>query len=115
MKKLQEWEIPQTLIQLQSFIGFANYLRPFFDHKIMAKFRKLQDLAAKAPQNLGNRWTETHTKVFKEIQEITKNLPNLHLLDLSSTGGRIHLYHDSSQTQYGGVLAQEVKGKDGKT
>ena len=73
--------------------------------------RPLTELINVAPQRLGNFWKPKHQRAFKQLQEITRNLPNLKIIDPE---GILHIYHDTSSEAFGGVMAQEMLCEDGK-
>ena len=114
LKKVREWERPQTLKQLQSFVGFVSYLREFIPHAA-TKLKPFTDLINVAPAVLGQYWKPKHDKAFSELQNITRNLPSLKIIESGPDSGTIHLYHDSSSEAFGGIISQEVKTEDGKT
>ena len=113
LRKLRDWKIPETLKQLQSFIGYASYFRDFI-MEASGCLKPLTDLANSAPQKLGLHWKERHTRAFNEIKQLTKELPNLKIIQNGKGAGQLHVYHDSSNEAYGGVLTQELKTPEGK-
>uniref|UniRef100_A0A0N5C6T8 RNA-directed DNA polymerase n=1 Tax=Strongyloides papillosus TaxID=174720 RepID=A0A0N5C6T8_STREA len=106
LNKLLNFEVPQTKVQLQSFLGYANYLRRFSRH--FAKHSSLlYDMLSQPKIN----WNDQSLLSFQLIKEDLRNAPMLYAPDLPAAQSGKHpflLYTDASSIAIGGILFQKV-------
>jgi len=104
---IQNWATPQTLKDLQAFIGFANFYRRFIAGftKIL---RPLLDLVKKGNRKLDG-WNLDHDKSFTLLKEAFTRAPILAHFDPNLP---TILETDASDWVYAAVLSQ--KHEDGK-
>ncbi|CCO36331.1 hypothetical protein RSOLAG1IB_11709 [Rhizoctonia solani AG-1 IB] len=99
IQAVQEWPVPTTVKQVQSFLGFANFLQQFvanFSH--MA--RPLHNLVKKETPW---KWTEREQAAFRGLkQEITEALVLAH----ANPNKAYFLETDASGAALGSVLSQ---------
>ena len=98
LKELNAWPVPKTGEQLQSFLGFATYLR---DH-----VRHFADLTAPLEAIKNEKelvWTDLLLEHFHMTKDALSRAPLLRFPDFSRP---FHLATDASMTGVGGVLYQ---------
>ncbi|CCO35747.1 Retrotransposable element Tf2 155 kDa protein type 1 [Rhizoctonia solani AG-1 IB] len=99
IQAVQEWPIPTTVKQVQSFLGFANFLRQFvanFSH--MA--RPLHNLVKKETTW---KWTEKEQTAFEGLKQAITEAPVLAHADPDKA---YFLETDASGAALGSVLSQ---------
>jgi transposase InsO family protein len=103
--KVQEWPVPTSVKEVQSFHGFANYYRQFIRgfSKVAAP---LTSLMSKSKEFI---WTNEHQKAFDELKQLLMTTPVLALFDPDKP---CTVETDASKYALGAVLSQP--GKDGK-
>ncbi|KAF8730569.1 hypothetical protein RHS02_07671, partial [Rhizoctonia solani] len=100
IQAVQEWPVPNKVKEVQSFLGFANFLCHFvanFSH--MA--RPLHNLVKK---DTPWKWTEKEQGAFKSIKEAITNTPVLAHADPSKP---YFLETDASGAALGSILSQQ--------
>ncbi|CAI5474821.1 unnamed protein product [Closterium sp. Yama58-4] len=99
VKAISEWKPPTNITELQSFLGFVNYVRRFVPN--MAEVtRPLTDLLHKSVQFL---WREREQLAFDELKQILSSPPVLRLADPSRP---FEVVTDASDFAVGAVLLQ---------
>ncbi|CEL54415.1 hypothetical protein RSOLAG1IB_11661 [Rhizoctonia solani AG-1 IB] len=105
IQAVQEWPTPTTVKQVQSFLGFANFVRRF-----VANFsqiaRPLHNLVKK---EVKWQWTEKEELAFRELQKAIVNAPVIVHTDPSKP---YFLETDASGAALGSVLSQ--RQEDGR-
>ena len=97
---IKEWEPPQSVKDVQSFIGFANFYRRFI--KGFAKICKpMTDLTKKGPGTF--RWNEAAQEAFEELKRRFISAPILKHFDPEL---QTVLETDASDFAIGAVLSQ---------
>jgi hypothetical protein len=100
VRAIQEWDRPQNLTQVQSFLGFCNFYRRFIQG--FAKIAKpLTELTKKGTLF---KWLAIHQQAFEELKRIAAQEPMLRHFDRTKEA---ILEADSSDWALGGVLSQE--------
>uniref|UniRef100_A0A803U1T3 Gypsy retrotransposon integrase-like protein 1 n=1 Tax=Anolis carolinensis TaxID=28377 RepID=A0A803U1T3_ANOCA len=109
---VKEWGVPQTRRQLQSFLGFANFYRPFIKGfaQITAPLTELlktkgkgETAKVKAP-GAKLSWTPECQKAFETLKECFTEGPILKHPDIRSP---FIIHCDASDCAYGAVLLQK--------
>lgn len=91
--------------QVQQFLGIVNYMAEFIP-KLASIIKPLQLLLKKdAPP-----WKDTHTKSVRQLKEMAKTLPSLHI---PSSGKRI-LQTDASDQYWAAVFLEQQNDKTRK-
>ncbi|CCO36736.1 hypothetical protein RSOLAG1IB_12395 [Rhizoctonia solani AG-1 IB] len=105
IQAVQEWPVPTTVKQVQSFLGFANFVRRF-----VANFsqiaRPLHNLVKK---EVKWQWTSKEESAFRELQQAIINAPVIVHADPSKP---YFLETDASGAALGSVLSQ--RQEDGR-
>ncbi|XP_057755441.1 uncharacterized protein LOC130974589 [Arachis stenosperma] len=100
VKAIKEWEPPNKISELRSFLGLANYYRRFIKG-YSAKAAPLTDLLKK---NHSWEWSKECQKAFDELKAgITEGL----VLALPNYSKVFEVHTDASDYAIGGVLMQE--------
>lgn len=115
IKCIQEWPIPTTVKQLQSFLGLAGYYRRFV--KDFARIAQpLNQILVGASQNskrkdvpLSTKWNSTCDTAFSSLKMALTSAPVLAFADFNLP---FILYTDASNQGLGAVLAQVQDGKE---
>ncbi|KAK7887202.1 hypothetical protein WMY93_026823 [Mugilogobius chulae] len=115
IKCVKEWPIPQTVKQLQSFLGLAGYYRRFV--RDFAKIanplnRLLTGISPKNSKCSGRQlltWDETCTSAFETLKNALTSAPILAYADFNMP---FVLYTDASSRGLGAVLCQVQDGKE---
>ncbi len=97
---IANWPTPRTVVQLQSFLGLANYYRRFV-HNYSHIAAPLTALAT--PATKGWPWTEAHDTAFAALKAAVASAPIIHMPDLSQP---FVLTTDASNFAVGAVLTQ---------
>ncbi|KAH7551149.1 reverse transcriptase [Bipolaris maydis] len=104
IQTVQEWPKPNTVKDVQSFLGFANYYRKFIKDysKITAP---LTEITKK-----GNRfqWEQEHQEAFERIKQIFLEAP---VLEMYSPQRPTRVETDASDYALGAVLSQQCTDK----
>lgn len=116
---IKDWQVPKTLKELRSYLGFSSYLRRFMPN-FTQRARKLHQLVTqmnslhpkrkgKTPAvPIGKLWSEEHQKAFEDLKVGLTTAPVLGYpqYDLPFT-----LETDSSDYGLGAVLSQVQCGR----
>lgn len=113
-KRLQEvidFQRPETLGELKSFIGLANYVRDNVPHAsdFAVKLNEMLNGYTKARSKWKTPWTAESDQAFTDLKAAINDCQKLFWLDESSP---IHLYTDASAYGIGAYLYQLVDGKE---
>lgn len=103
--KLKEWELPKTVKQLQSFLGFTNYYGRLVKGyaQLSAPLFKLLNKGQKVP------WTDIARDQYNELKKAVINSVGIyHRID----GTPLILDPDASEYAVGVVLSQLVDGQE---
>jgi len=95
---------PQTKAQLQSFLGFVNYLLRFipFAHNFTGPLQQLQKLG---PKISNEQWLPVHQKAFEALQDI---LSHAVMLQKPLPDVKFQIATDASLYGVGAMLFQET-------
>ena len=111
IKAIQSWPRPETVTQVQKFMGLTNYYRKFI-HNYAKVAKPLHQLVSGENAKLKRtavKWTEECERSFLELKDLCSNTPVLAYPDYTKN---FKLYTDASESGLGAVLTQ-VK-EDGK-
>ena len=105
IQTVQEWPKPNTVKDVQSFLGFANYYRKFIKEysKITAPLTEI------TKKEVGFRWNQEHQDAFDRIKQIFLEAPVLAMYDPRK---KTRVETDASDYALGCILTQQ--GEDGK-
>ncbi|KAJ9509460.1 hypothetical protein QJQ45_001918 [Haematococcus lacustris] len=104
IKSISSWPVPQTLQQLQSFLGAANFVRKFV-HNFSVLAAPLTDLCGKAGDSfLWHNWPADELKAFASLKAAVAQVPMLRLPDHTQP---FQVYCDASLQGVGAVLMQD--------
>jgi uncharacterized protein with NAD-binding domain and iron-sulfur cluster len=71
IQAVQEWPTPTTVKQVQSFLGFANFV-----HRFVASFSQIAcPLHNLVKKEVKWQWTERERSTFQELQQAIINAP----------------------------------------
>lgn len=101
LDKIINWPAPNSKKQVQTFMGFVNWIRKFIP-EISTNALILNRLTTKTARF---HWTQTQQEAFDNIKNTIKNVQPLKNIDYESPDP-IWLITDSSNTGTGAVLAQ---------
>ncbi|CEL52837.1 hypothetical protein RSOLAG1IB_11182 [Rhizoctonia solani AG-1 IB] len=105
IKAVQEWPTPTTVKQVQSFLGFANFVRCF-----VANFSQIEHpLHNLVKKEVKWQWTEREEGTFRELQKAIVNAPVIVHANLSKPN---FLETDASGAALDSVLSQ--RQEDGR-
>lgn len=99
VKAVMDWPVPQTVKQLQSFLGFANFYRRF----IRGYSTLTTPLTALIKKNANWQWGTTQQRVFEQLKQAFTSAPILAHPDPSK---EYILEADASDFAMGAVLSQ---------
>ena len=99
VQAISEWEPPESVHDVQVFLGFANFYRRFID-KYALKCRPLYDLLKK---DIPFKWTQEHQRIFDDLKKAFSTAPILRHHDPSCQSV---LECDASDTVVAGILSQ---------
>lgn len=111
IKCVKDWQVPQTLKQLKSFLGFSGYYRRFIKNfaQISAPLLQLNRDFHKHPnKKLESKWTSECQQAFNQLKEKLTSAPLLAYADFSEP---FILEIDASINGLGAVLSQKQDGK----
>jgi hypothetical protein len=100
---VQSFPVPQTVSQLQSFIGLVGYYRRFIP-KLSSIAEPLYKLLKK---NVRWEWKQPQQQAFDQLKSILTSSPILSLPDFTK---EFYLHTDASATGLGAVLTQVIDG-----
>ncbi len=109
--KVLQFERPETLKQLQSFLGLTNYYRKFVKgyQRIAEPLSNLLKQYLQKPPKQSLNWTSQHQESFELLKTALNTAPILAMPDMNK---EFIIQTDASATGLGGVLSQI--GDDGK-
>lgn len=97
---VKDWPVPQTRLQVASFLGFANYFR-----KLMIGFAALEHPLRRVTKGSTKfEWTAVCQKSFDGVKEAVCSAPILGLPDLVK---RFEVVADACAVGLGAVLLQD--------
>ena len=99
VKAVQEWPVPRTVKDIQSFLGFANFYRKFIAG-YSALAAPLSDLTKK---DRTFEWTEAAEKSFQKLKQRFMDEPILAMFDPQK---KVVVETDASDLAIGAVLSQ---------
>ncbi|KAJ9509499.1 hypothetical protein QJQ45_001949 [Haematococcus lacustris] len=104
IKSISSWPVPQSLQQLQSFLGAANFVRKFV-HNFSVLAAPLTDLCGQAGDSfLWHNWPADELKAFASLKAAVAQVPMLRLPDHTQP---FQVYCDASLQGVGAVLMQD--------
>ena len=101
VKTILEWEQPQNLTDVQSFVGFCNFFRRFI--KDFSDIAKPLTKLSKKEEKSRFHWTNDCQEAFKEIKSRVASKPVLKHFDHTKTS---YVEVDSSDHMHGGCFSQ---------
>ena len=104
LQSVEEWPTPESVTQVRSFLGFANYFRRFIKH--YADIAKpLDEITGK-----GSRfsWNDERQAAFEELKSALISAPVLLLADVSKP---FRVFTDASENYIAGTLMQETEDR----
>ncbi|KAH7551973.1 reverse transcriptase [Bipolaris maydis] len=104
IQTVQEWPKPNTVKDVQSFLGFANYYRKFIKDysKITAPLTEI------TKKEIGFKWEQEHQEAFERIKQIFLEAP---VLEMYSPQRPTRVETDASDYALGAVLSQQCTDK----
>ncbi|KAH7556815.1 reverse transcriptase [Bipolaris maydis] len=104
IQTVQEWPKPNTVKDVQSFLGFANYYRKFIKDysKITAPLTEI------TKKEIGFKWNQEHQEAFDRIKQIFLEAP---VLEMYSPQRPTRVETDASDYALGAVLSQQCPDK----
>jgi len=99
---IADWPTPQTVKDVQSFLGFCNFYRIFIKN-FSDIAHPLNDLTCKNKQFI---WTDKRNNAFLELKQLCSNYPVLHTLDWTK---QFIMETDASGYALRVVIAQEFE------
>jgi hypothetical protein len=102
IKTVLEWQAPESVKDVQSFLGFANFYRRFIEGYSKLT-RPLTDLTKKSEKFL---WSEECQSAFDELKQRFTSAPILKHYDPEEP---CIIECDASDFAIGGILSQEVE------
>ncbi|GJP49600.1 hypothetical protein CLOM_g8787 [Closterium sp. NIES-68] len=100
LRAIQEWKPPTNLQQLQSFLGFVNYVRRFIPN-MAGLTGPLTDLLHKGTFY---EWGEKQQAAFEALKKLLMSTPVLHIADQDRP---FEVITDASDIAIGAVLMQD--------
>ena len=101
-KVIQDWPVPTSIKELQSFLGSVNYLSRFIQY--LSTHRKpFQDLLKQSSVDTEFLWLDTHTEAFNKLKTTICKDVTLKYFDLSLP---IYIECDASKKGIGVVMLQ---------
>jgi hypothetical protein len=101
---VQEWPIPETVKDVQSFLGFANYY-----WKFIKDYSKITvPLLEITKKKVGFNWNEEHQEAFNRIKQIFLEAPVLEMYDPKR---ETRVETDASDYALGAILSQQCLDK----
>ena len=101
LKTVRDWPVPETVSQVRSFLGFANFFRRFVSH--------YAEIAAPVDEVTGKNvqfsWNDGRQNSFDK-QLLKTALLNPPVLKLADTSRPFEVYTDASDLAIGAVLMQ---------
>jgi transposase InsO family protein len=97
---IKEWKIPNSVTEVRSFLGLANYYRRF----IKGYTQLAVPLLELTKKEKGFQWSENCQKSFDSIKEALSSAPVLRMPNFALD---FHIWPDASNVAAGGVLTQE--------
>lgn len=108
---VEQWEVPSTVHQLRSFLGFVSYYRRFVQGfaKIAAPLHRLLQGGKHISKNTPVVWNTECERVFRQLKSALVSAPVLAYADFHLP---FRLYTDASLDGLGAVLSQTQDGKE---
>jgi transposase InsO family protein len=110
---IRELPKPQTVTQLRSFLGLANYFRDFVEGYAKITLPLYAYLSGNPKKKQPIAWSEESSKAFDEVKHALVNTPRLYHLvpPEDEDDNSIQLYTDASNYAIGGAIFQVVNGE----
>ena len=97
---IKEWRTPQSVTEVRSFLGLANYYRRFIQN-----YTKLaMPLLELTKKDREFKWSEECQQSFVDVKRALMSAPVLRMPDFSR---EFHIWPDASNFAAGGVLTQD--------
>ena len=105
VKAIKNWTIPETVTDVQSFLGFTNYYRRFIKDytKVARPLNVLVSGENASKKKKLIEWTEECQLAFDRLKELCTSTPILAHVDYKK---EFQLHTDASELGLGGVLYQ---------
>ena len=100
VQTILDWPPPCKVVELQSFLGLANYYRKF----VQGYSKKVTPLTDLLKNDKKWVWTNAFQEAFKKLKATMLSEPVLHLPDFKLP---FEVHTDASNKEIGGVLVQE--------
>uniref|UniRef100_A0A6B2L7V5 Reverse transcriptase domain-containing protein n=1 Tax=Arcella intermedia TaxID=1963864 RepID=A0A6B2L7V5_9EUKA len=102
VKAITEIKPPNTVHQMQKFLGMVNYFNSFI-HNYSIITAPLYDTIKNSKQNRKISWSESLLKAFNSIKNQLAHITGLNMPDYNNT---FHIFTDASDTGMGCCLGQ---------
>jgi len=100
VKDVLDWQPPQTMLEIRSFLGLAGYCRRFIEN-----FSKIaKSLTSLLQKGKDFKWTDACQDSFEELKKRLTTAPVLVMPDIHKN---FDIYCDASRQGLGCVLMQE--------
>ena len=109
MEKVRDFPLPQTVLQLQQFLGLINFQRKFVRNCSVAQ-KCLSSLTG-AKRNSHIDWNEERLKAFRELKVAMQENIELAYPDYSEEASPLELSVDASAVGAGACLSQRQDGQ----
>ena len=106
IKDIINWPVPDTVIQLRSFLGFCNYYRKFiWDYAKISRILYKQ-ISGENARKKGNKinWTLECQEAFSKLKTVCSETPVLAYADYTKP---FNMHTDASEHGLGAVLYQD--------
>ena len=109
LKKVQEFPKPETVKQLQEFMGLVNWQRKFVPHCATIGKSLYAQTGGKPKAKL--IWTPEMSNAYQQLKDILLTEMELAFPDYSENASPLQLYVDASATGAGACLCQQQNDK----
>ena len=110
IQKVEEFHRPETVRELQQFLGLVNFQRKFIEDASVLQ-KPLSELTGGKP-NSKIQWTDERLKSFKLLKEKMKEDVELAFPHYDDNDNKLILWVDASDRGAGAILKQFQNGED---
>ena len=106
VEAVKDWEVPKTVMDIRSFLGFTNYYRRFIKDyaKVTRPLNMLISGENASKKKKPIEWNDECQKAFDKLKELCTSTPILVYADYKK---QFQLHTDASELGLGGVLYQK--------
>ena len=78
IQAIRDWPVPETVTNVQSFLGFTNYYQKFMEgySKMAQPLNELISGENASQKNRPVQWEEEHQTAFEQLKELRKTGEN---------------------------------------